>query len=356
MAPLHDYIVKDFKVLIGIDTSKRTNSVRVWRDNYMTKTINMPSAPEHLYNFIKNRYSNSRVLCCYEAGPTGFGLHDYLVERGISCIVISPASLPVPANSRVKTNGIDAGRITMHLKNGEARPIRVPEGQWRGLRDIVRSRENYAKLQRVSKQRVKSLLLAHSLHEAMKDADSNWSGRYIASLKSLECPAPVKLRLSLLIEDLHYARAQGARVIKELRLYIAANPDITSFMGHLMSIPGIGFITASSILGNIGDPQYLRNVRELSGFTGLVPSEASTGDVVHRGAITHLGNTVLRTLLVEAAWVAIRKDTRLGQFYNRIRSKHPHGVGSKKAIIAVARKLTMIVYRVLKDRRDYIQY
>lgn len=356
MAPLLNYNVTDYDVLIGIDTSKNTNSVKAWHDNYMTKTINMPSKPEYLYNSIKNKYPNKRVLCCYEAGPTGFGLRDYLTERGINCILISPASLPVPANSRVKTNGIDAGRIAMHLKNGEAKPIRVPEGQWRGLREIVRSRENYAKLQRISKQRIKSHLLAQSLSDAMKDAESPWSGRYIASLKALKCSEPVKLRLTLLIEDLSYAKAQSARVIKELRSYCDSYPDIKRFTGYLMSIPGIGFITATSILGNIGDPGHLRNVRELGGFTGLVPSEISTGDDIRRGHITHLGNTVLRSLLIEAAWVVIRKDSRLKQFYHRIRVKHPANVGPKKAITAVARKLTMVIYRVLKDERDYIPY
>ena len=357
MTPLLDYIVSDFDVLIGIDTSKRTNCVKVWHDNRMTKTITMPSKPEHLYNFIKNRYPNNRVLCCYEAGPTGFGLHDYLTGKDVSCIVISPASLPVAANSRVKTNGIDAGRITLHLKNGEARPVRVPDGQWRGLRELVRSRENYSKLQRLSKQRINSLLLAQSLTDIMEESDTApWSGRYIESLKSLECPAPVKIRLRHLIEDLSYAKTQSARVIKELRLYVASYPEVDKLIGHLMSIPGIGFVTATSVLGNIGNPDQLRNVRELGSFTGLVPTEASTGDDIRRGHITHLGNSVLRSLLVEAAWVAIRKDTRLNQFYHRIRVKHPAGIGSKKAITAVARKLTMIIYRVLKDKRDYVPY
>jgi transposase len=356
MTPLLNYIAQDFDAMIGIDVAARTSSLAQWHNNSMTRTITMPSKPDYIANYISKVYPNKRVLCAYEAGPTGFGLHDYLIKQGIDCIVISASSLPKPANSRVKTNRIDAQRITLHLKNGEAKPIRVPEGAWRGLRELIRSRESYAKLQRTSKQRIKSLLLAQSLNYAMQDADKNWSGRYISQLKELECTDPVRKRLLFLMEDLVYAKTQNARALKELRVYVSEHSDISRNMKYLMSIPGIGFITAVSVLGNIGDPSYLNNPRELGCFAGLVPSESSTGDDVKRGSITHLGNTNLRVLLIEASWTTIRKDSRLCQFYHRIRLRHPANIGPQKAITAVARKLTMIIYRVLKDQRDYIPY
>ena len=74
------------------------------------------------------------------------------------------------------------------------------------------------------------------------------------------------------------------------------------------------------------------------------------------GSITHLGDKTLRFFLVQAAWVAIRKDTQLDQFYNRVTNRNHPRVGAKIAITAVARKLTQIIYRVLKDERNYIQH
>lgn len=67
-----------------------------------------------------------------------------------------------------------------------------------------------------------------------------------------------------------------------------------------------------------------------------------------------MGNNILRSLLVESAWIAIRYNKQLAQVYHRIRSRHPVGIGSRKAIVAIARKLTLIIYRVLKDQREYI--
>ena len=109
-------------------------------------------------------------------------------------------------------------------------------------------------------------------------------------------------------------------------------------------------------MANIGDPRHLNNVTELGSFIGLVPRENSTGDTQRRGSITHLGDRNLRSMLIEVAWTTIRHDKRLDQFYNRIRTKHHPGIGARKAIVAVARKLTMIIYRVLKDQREYVSH
>lgn len=127
-------------------------------------------------------------------------------------------------------------------------------------------------------------------------------------------------------------------------------------MQYAQSIPGIGFITATSILGKIGDPGNLRNVRELTCFMGLTPTERSSGDITRRGSITHLGDKKLRALLIEAAWVAIRSDIELREFFYRIKSRNHPMCASQKAIVAVARKLTQRIYRVLKDQRRYVTH
>jgi transposase len=76
--------------------------------------------------------------------------------------------------------------------------------------------------------------------------------------------------------------------------------EINKYMQYLQSISGVGFITAVTVLGKIGNPKHLKNVRELSAFVGLVPTEFSTGDTISKGFITHLGNKTLRFLLIEA--------------------------------------------------------
>ena len=121
-------------------------------------------------------------------------------------------------------------------------------------------------------------------------------------------------------------------------------------------MPGIGFITATSVLGRSGDPVLLRHVNELAAFVGVVPTERSTGDVIRYGGISHRGDRQLRALLVEAAWRAIRYNTELEQFYQRIRARHGDKGGSQAAIVAVANKLTRMMYRVLTDKRLFVKH
>lgn len=143
---------------------------------------------------------------------------------------------------------------------------------------------------------------------------------------------------------------------KRLREFCQMHENIQKNILFLRSIPGIGFVVSTTVLARIGDPSYLHNIRELGSFLGVVPSEHSTGDQIRRGSITHMGNAYLRGLLIEAAWLAIGKDTELRQFYDRIRCRRKGDAGCKIAIVAVARKLTHRIYRVLKEQRFYVKH
>ena len=345
--------ISNYDVFIGIDVDKRSFSFTAQDHDIMSRSKKIPSCPEQLYNYIRNNFSEQRVLCAYEAGPTGFDLYDYLMQREQPCVMVSPASVPKASNERVKNNRLDSQRIVRYLKSGDFKPIRVPSKPYRELRQLIGVRQNYSRQITVAKQRIKSLLLFEHIDDNISDIAQHWSSIYIAHLRILQCPAVIRYKLDMLLGDLDYARTQLLKVIKELKAFCAMHPDIDKYRHYLQSIPGIGFVTALSVLARIGDPQYLTNVREIAAFTGLVPKEKSTGDSVHYGSITHLGNAYLRALLIEASWVAIRYDTELYQFYHRIKSRHHPAAAAKKAIVAVARKLTQRIYIVLKEQRVY---
>ena len=101
------------------------------------------------------------------------------------------------------------------------------------------------------------------------------------------------------------------------------------------SAPGIGPLSARILANELGDMSQFNNERQLFSYTGLTPSEHSSGDSVRRGHITRQGNTRVRCVLCEVAWTAIRKDQSLKDFFDHL---YPRA-GKKKAIVAVARKL-----------------
>lgn len=352
MTPI--YNPHDYDVYIGNDVDQKSFALSIRERNRKIMNKKIPANPEHLYNFIRHRFADKKVVVGYESGPTGFGLYDYLTARNQTCILISPGSVLRPANQRVKTNRIDGDKLANMLYDGDIKPVRVPEGPYRELRHLVTLRENYAQLQRASKQRIKSLLLLVGLHNSCQDIETHWSNQYIQRIKTLECTPAVRFQLDGILDDLNYARGQLAKATRQLRLFCAGTVEVKEYLDYLLSLPGIGLIIASTVLGRIGDPKNLRDIRELSMFCGLVPSENSTGDKVNRGSITQLGNRNLRRLLVEAAWIAIKKDKELAQFFHRIASRHHVKYARQKAIVAVAHKLTMRIYCVLNERRKYI--
>lgn len=347
------YLPQDYNTFVGIDVDKNSYAFTVEDRNGLRISKKIPADPQQLEQYIQKRYGQDGVIIAYEAGPTGFGLYDYLTKQGRSCVVVSPSSIPKASNERVKNNRIDSLRITDHLKSGRLKPVRVPAGEYRELRYLIHIRELQTKRRKASKQRIKALLLLAGLHEQLRDVEQNWSGKYLRHLKELRCSPSQRMGLDMHLTDLEHSRRQTQVVLTALRKIVRDHEGLNNNVQYLTSIPGVGFITAVTVLGRIGDPQNLQNVREISAFLGLVPREQSTGDEVNRGSITHLGNRTLRGILIECAWTSIRKDKELGQFYYRIKNRHHPKIGARKAIVAVARKLTQRMYRVLKDQRMY---
>ncbi len=351
-----EYSTGEYDIFVGIDVDKKSFAFTIKDHGVMEKSKKIPASPEQLYNHIRKTYAGKKVICAYESGPTGFWLYDYLNSRKIPCLVTSPFSIPKPANQMAKTNRTDSRDIAQNLKSGELKPIRVPEDRWRELRHLVSIRSSYSRDGKSAKQRIRALLLQESLHSQLRDPDARWSSRYIRELRGISCVFGVRQRLDLLLDNLEYIQDKTLSTHVTLKDFCDGYPDIKKHMGHLQSIPGIGFVTAVTLLGKMGDPARLRNLKELGAFCGLVPKERSTGERVNKSGITHMGSRELRQLLIESAWRVARMDTCLRQFYERIKNRHHPGFGSKKAVVALARKLTLIIYRVLKDQRDYISY
>lgn len=351
---LRGYNPKNFDVFVGLDVDKKSYVLAIRDSDGISRPARMPANPEIFLDYINKYHRGKKIICAYEAGPTGFGLHDRLTESGVPCLVVSPFSIPKATNETAKTNRIDAKKIAEYLQYGKLKSIMVPNGEYRELRHLTRIREKYVIMRSKAKQRIKALLLQESLYESLKDEGVAWTMEYLRKLKEIKTTDAIRYQLDMLIMDLEYSGKQLLVICRKLRDFCKLHPEIDKYKTFLTSIPGIGFIIAVTILAKIGDPLRLKGIRQLAAFTGMIPWEKSTGDTENKGTITHMGNRILRTLLVEAAWAAIRRDTRLRQFYFRIKYRNHPKAAAKKAIIAVARKMTQIIYRVLTDQRMYV--
>ena len=102
-----------------------------------------------------------RVKCCYEAGPTGFGLHRKLASEGIDCIVVAPSLVPTRAGDRVKTDRRDAVRLARFLRSGDLTEVHVPDESTEAMRDLERARDDAKKAERVARHQLGKFLLRH---------------------------------------------------------------------------------------------------------------------------------------------------------------------------------------------------
>jgi transposase len=246
-----------------------------------------------------------RVRCCYEAGPTGFGLHRFLVERGIDCQVVAPGLVPQRPGDRVKTDSRDARKLARLLAGGLLEPIHVPAPELEAARDLVRARED-ARLDRMrDRHRLSKFCLRHgrrlpglSWGVARRKWLSEQRFEFAAQHQTFDTYVHAVDLVDARIEQLE-------RAIRET----AEQEPWRALVARLRCLRGVETLTALALVAVIVDFGRFRTAEEFMAFVGLVPSERSSGEKRRQGAITKVGNAHVRRLLVESAWHARRRPS-----------------------------------------------
>jgi len=145
-------------VAVGLDVHARSVRLAVVRAGELLEERTLPYDEEALERVLRRW---PVVRCCYEAGPTGFGLYRHLVERGVECLVVAPGLVPQRPGDRVKTDIRDARKLARLLAGGLLQPIYVPTPEFEAARDLVRARED-ARLDRMrDRHRLSKFYLRH---------------------------------------------------------------------------------------------------------------------------------------------------------------------------------------------------
>jgi transposase len=153
---------------------------------------------------------------------------------------------------------------------------------------------------------------------------------------------------SNLILSFEYHREQILILSRQIRIRVREYDK--ELYNLLKTVSGIGPLTSSALITEIGDINRFHNINHLSSFVGLVPRVKQSGETSYNGGMTFRCNSYLRTLLIESSWQAIRQDPALMQYY------HQHVINNKgqKVIVKVARKLLNRVRYVMKNRQPYV--
>jgi transposase len=231
--------------------------------------------------------------------------------------------------------------------------IYVPDEAVLEMRSLIRLRGSIVKDTTREKNRIKSLLRFHGIaipEEFTRHSAGNWSKHFLKWLGEVELSTGYgRKTLDLHIEQFVRLRAmllQETRAIRE----ISRKTPFSEMICLLTSVPGTGISTAVLLLSEIDDIHRFPNSGSLAAFIGLTPMCHSSGEKDGTGDITIRKHASLRCSMIEAAWVAIRKDPAMTMAYEGFRKR----MNAQKAIVKIARKLVNRIFFVLKRKQEYV--
>ena len=298
---------------VAFDSAKDKHAVAIADDGrdgevrYLGEIDNSPDAVRKLVAKLSRQYQ--LLHFCYEAGPTGYGLHRQLTELGHVCDVIAPTMIPKRSGDRVKTNRRDSVTLVKLLRAGELRAIWVPDGVHEAVRDLTRARETAMVDLKTKRQQLLSFLLRHG--RSFPDG-RNWTKMYERWLAKQTFGHPAQqIVFQDQLETITTAQARLAALEQQLR-EIVPSWTMAPVVAAYQALRGVSFLVAITFAAEVGDVRRFATPQQLMAFLGLVPSERTTGDTVRRGSITKSGNHRARRVLIEGAWT-YRFSARVGE-------------------------------------------
>lgn len=175
-----EYILRNEKVFVGLEDSKKTWSLYVRSGGVVVHDTSMPSEYEVLRNYFRNKFPECQVQVMYEAGFRDFELHDQLVADGWECVVTPPHTVTQEKCQRQKNDRTNCRRLAKNLENGDYRKCFVPDKQLRENRQVSRTcGQVQADITRV-RNRIRRMLEFHGLDNGLPAGQ--WSGAAYARL------------------------------------------------------------------------------------------------------------------------------------------------------------------------------
>lgn len=331
---------------IGVDVHKRSYHIALLRADGESATFVSPADPHQTVNQLLELGIKVAGIA-YEAGPTGFSLARAFEAHGIRVIVAAPSKIPRSVTTGAKTDRLDCIKLAFFASKGLLRPIAIPTEQEEAHRALLRRRHQLVDSVRRSKQRIKGFLLYHGYKET--DSIKNWRSDLYEQIAALPLQPEGRMTMDSHLRELDFLQQELSQVNAQLD---AINKQVRhkEVISALTSVPGVGKVVATTFHVEVFRPERFGRGEELASYLGLAPTVRHSGEKTPRGYLVPVGQTRLRSLLIEAAWMWRAKDEGAREQYNKIlgKTKIP-----QKAIAALARKLAIILWRLSIEQRAY---
>ena len=326
---------------IGLDVHREFCVVAICEGGRVRSAGRVPSTPEGLGALAESLLAKDRVALevtgsCWEVAR----ILEPHVDR---VIVVSPDDTGI-SSARAKTDKLDARTLASLLWKGELDAVWMPDERCRILRRRLARREQLMRTRTRSKNEIQAVLQRRLQGKPPCSDLFGVKGRQW--LAGLELPVEERESVDAGLRQIAFMDAEIAAVDRLVARQALAWPEIR----RLMTVPGVNVICAATFMAAIGEPDRFITSQKLVAYLGLDPKVRQSGETPARsGRISKRGSASARWALVEAAWSVVKQPGPLRAFYERTRARRGHG----RAIVATARKLTVLFWCMLRRREDY---
>ena len=330
---------------VGVDNHKKFSYLSVMdKQGVVVKEGKVVNTKEAVNKFLGKEYTKdtSAVL---EAGRNWTVMYDWLEEELDEVKLAHPMKIKAIAEAKIKTDKIDAKTLA-HLLRCDLVPEAYVAGKdARIAKNILRQRMFLVKLSTMVKNRIHLIIDRHPEASGQIDHSDLFGKQGLEWLGVVTLPKEDRRILNEELELLMYLRGK----IDASDHWVVQLGKDNADVKLLMTIPGIGKFFALLIATEIDDIVRFRDKDKFASYAGLIPSVHSSADKRFYGRIIGHGNRYLRWAFIEAVWPAIKKDLSLRELYESLKIRK----GANKAKVAVARRIAIIAYRVLSQKRLY---
>lgn len=308
---------------------------RIWQGEVKGDTAAVVSAVREL----GARYLEP-VAVCFEASCGSGHLYDELAAVSRRVVVAHPGRLHLIFKSKRKNDRVDAQKLALLLLTDQVPEVYVPSGEVRDWRQLIVFRCHLVAKRTRVKNEIRSLLLS----QGVKAPSRLWTKAGRQWLEGLSWPRKaLAFKMGLLLSELTEVQER----LRELERYLNAQARRHPGVELLQTIPGFGRRVAEAVMAYIDQPGRFPNSRVIGSYFGLVPSQDQSGSRNRLGHITKQGPSVVRGLLTEAAWMAVRKSATVRAYYEKRKGMDPDR--KKIALIATAHYLLRVSLSMLKS-------
>jgi transposase len=325
----------------GIDLHRKTSFfTTVDESGQIVRRSNLINEERRILGYLSQLAEPTQIVI--ESTANWYWLYDLLTDNGFDVIISNPVKTKAIASARIKNDKLDSHMLAQLLRANLVATAHASNKKTRQLKELLRHRSKLVRDSVRMKNRIHNIMAKNNLTVPASD---------LFGRKGLE-----------FLDQAPLPEYQRSHVETYLALYQSIKEQVTALTDDidkkaktnamaklLMTIPGVGPITAMFMVAEIEDISRFPSYRHLASYAGIVPCLDASADKQRVGRITKQGSPYLRTALVEAAQASTRTRSRLNVFFRRriVRS------GYQKAIVATAHKIIQYAYFVLRDQTPY---